>query len=141
MGRSYGASPLLHSLSGTVWEPLQPVVAGCEIHREPPATSCNCGVVAFREIRGVVQEFKSQGVQGVVGVLIQTDLWGRVVEGESAFRAQFAYPRALTVWRTPFPRDLSLVLEGLALYQVPVQIEDDPRLDMTQLPEVLAPEG
>jgi hypothetical protein len=73
------------------------VVEGAE-HDAAPGTSCECGVWAFKTraaAADVVLAYRYCGMAVAVG---QVALWGRVVEHEDGYRAQYAYPRELTVY-------------------------------------------
>lgn len=92
-----------------VWEPKKPVKAECKrdtffslLHGEPgpephdcPGKDCSCGVWAFRSL----DEFKKMGESySSTAVVGQVFLWGRVLECENGYRAQFAVPKELWVF-------------------------------------------
>ena len=85
----------LKSLNGKPWSPGKPLAAKCgagnthDAH-EVPQTDCTCGVYAAKN----VEHLRKIGLdrRGVIG---EVNLWGKVVEHEQGFRAQFAYPRIL----------------------------------------------
>ena len=77
-----------------------------------PAWSCQCGVWAFKDldllIAAIGSSYKSIKVIGSVS------LWGRVIETENGYRAQYAYPSELWL--------LDGALEELGLiYDVPIR--------------------
>ena len=107
----------LRSLNGERWLPGQPLAASCRVDAigsiaglskathnpaELPYFSCTCGVYAARTIEHLRQcSYKKFGVHGEVY------LWGKVVEHERGWRAQFAYPRTFVVAPDKFPFSLS----------------------------------
>ena len=56
-----------------------------------PHKDCTCGIWAFRTL----EEFQAMAQQYSVDVVGQVYLWGRVLECENGFRAQYAYPKEL----------------------------------------------
>jgi hypothetical protein len=91
-----------------VWEPREPKVAVCSdfsTTHDAPAVDHDCGVYAFRERSGaeeILHRFASTNADGVVGWAIgRVSLWGRVIECDLGWRAQKAYPYALTVHAEP----------------------------------------
>lgn len=71
------------------WEPMERMEAICTSggHHEAPWQTCSCGIWAVRDretAEGVGPE--------VIGSVY---LWGRVLEFEKGYRAQYAYPKEL----------------------------------------------
>lgn len=106
----------------TIWEPKKQLSATCEKSssglitlpapkHEAPQMGCTCGVWAFKDLDRLTQAVDSySGIQ----VLGQVSLWGRVVETQNGFRAQYAYPSELWL--------LNGELEELGwVYDVPVR--------------------
>jgi preprotein translocase subunit YajC len=107
----------LKSLNGELWVPRQPLSAVCRAERsgsiaglskathdpaELPYFSCTCGVYAAKTIEHLRQcGYKRFGVRGEVF------LWGKVVEHERGWRAQFAYPKTLFLAADTIPFSLS----------------------------------
>ncbi len=107
----------LRSLNGERWLPGHPLTASCKADAcgsiaglskathdpaELPDFSCTCGVYAAKSIEHLRQRgYKRFGVHGEVY------LWGRVVEHERGWRAQFAYPKTLFLAADKFPFSLS----------------------------------
>ena len=107
----------LRSLNGERWLPGQPLTASCRADaissiaglskatHDPadlPYFNCTCGVYAAKTIEHLHQcGYKKFGIHG------QVYLWGRVVEHERGWRAQFAYPRTFVVAPDKFPFSLS----------------------------------
>ncbi|HEX7277899.1 MAG TPA: hypothetical protein VF244_11035 [Acidimicrobiales bacterium] len=56
-----------------------------------PAHSCTCGIYAYRDGVDIREDRADPYVLGEV------NLWGRVIEHESGYRAQFAYPKRLAL--------------------------------------------
>jgi hypothetical protein len=82
----------MHPIAGNAppWPPLEPARAGCtrrRRHRGPEPT-CTCGLHATRD-PDVLHRARNPSVVGTVA------LWGRVVEHELGYRAEFAYPQRL----------------------------------------------
>ncbi len=87
----------LHSVAAAPnlgeWQPLRPMEARCG-YREmrPPACECDscpsggnkCGIYAYREAPSTVTH-----AMGIVG---RVALWGTVIEHQTGYRSQFAYP-------------------------------------------------
>lgn len=76
-----------------------------------PAWSCNCGVWAFKDMDGLIAALSGNYSVDVIG---SVSLWGRVIETENGYRAQYAYPSELWL--------VNESLEELGLiYDVPVR--------------------
>ena len=87
----------LHSVAAAPtlgeWQPLRPMEARCG-YREmrPPACECEscpsdnnkCGIYAYREAPSTVTH-----AMGIVG---RVALWGTVIEHQTGYRSQYAYP-------------------------------------------------
>jgi hypothetical protein len=83
-----GELRLQPAFRGSPWEPLQPVRAACARRRrhEAPKRRCTCGLYGFNDGSEV-------GLGGTrLAVVGQVAMWGRVVEHELGYRAEFAYP-------------------------------------------------
>jgi len=91
-----------------VWEPRARVRAACSqhqgLHEAPdPALECWCGIYGLRTEKAIREQVATweenwQGGSELLGWAVgQVNLWGRVVEYERGWRAEFAYPYALTV--------------------------------------------
>src|SRR6266851_5959384 len=97
----------LRSLNGEPWLPGRPLAAGCGAAargtivgraeavpsaHEPPCSGCTCGVYAAKNIEHLRQSgYEQYGIHGEVY------LWGTVVEHKLGWRAQFAYPKSLSL--------------------------------------------
>ena len=87
----------LHSVAAAPnlgeWQPLRPMEARCG-YREmrPPACECDscpsgdnkCGIYAYREAPSTVTH-----AMGIVG---RVAMWGTVIEHQTGYRSQYAYP-------------------------------------------------
>ena len=107
----------LRSLNGERWLPGQPLTASCRAEAigsiaglskathnpaELPYFNCTCGIYAAKTIEHLHQcGYKKFGVCGEV------HLWGKVVEHERGWRAQFAYPKTLFLAADIIPLSLS----------------------------------
>jgi hypothetical protein len=96
-----------------VWEPRKMVDATCTKGKHPaPRMDCECGVWAFKELDGLTSALNKYSEVRVLG---NVELWGRVIETENGYRAQYAYPSELWL--------LDESLEELGLvYDVPVRM-------------------
>ena len=93
-----------------IWTPKKPEEATCKVGtgfnqmlsrawgqdgpvetNPAPGMKCTCGIWAFRTL----EEFQAMAQQYEVDVVGQVYLWGRVLECENGFRAQYAYPKEL----------------------------------------------
>jgi hypothetical protein len=83
----------LHSAarSSVAWTPQLPAVARClhEGHERVPDPEGNCGLYAFKSFATL------RSLWGVATVVGTVALWGRVVEHQFGYRAEFAYPQQL----------------------------------------------
>lgn len=99
-----------------VWEPRKLLIARCDKGASHPAPNfdCQCGVWAFKELDGLVSALQRYTDIRVIG---NVSLWGRVIETENGYRAQYAYPSELWL--------LDSSLEELGrIYDVPVRRAD-----------------
>ena len=72
------------------WTPLLPTRAACghrRFHRAP-ALGCRCGLYGAKDAV-VLERTRSPAVIGTVA------LWGRIIEHELGYRAEFGYPQRL----------------------------------------------
>lgn len=88
-----------------VWEPREAVVALCSdfsSRHEAPHPSHECGLYAYAERELAERKFvalvRANGAPGVTWAFGRVSLWGRVIECELGWRAQFAYPYDVTVY-------------------------------------------
>jgi len=109
----------LASHGETIWPTHRPIEATCGTSKPhvSPATNCSCGIYALAEHNGFPYYHYDGPSYAVFG---QIYLWGEVVKGTKGYRAQYGYPKALTLshkdWRWAQPlRDA---------YRVPVRLED-----------------
>jgi hypothetical protein len=107
---------ILQSLNGTTWAPNQAFRAECGVrgaHATIPNRDCSCGVYAFRW-RGDMATESCAGIPGIVA------LWGTVLEYESGYRAEMAYPAALILSGHLDGAERESLEKCARLYRVPV---------------------
>lgn len=119
------------------WAPKRPFAATCsgadnlttarveghwdghrQVFVDAPVRSCSCGVYAAKTLDAARNVVGSGGVAAWGEVW----LWGRIIDHEKGYRAQFAYPKALTMYDDP--ELAALVAER---YGVPVAQVSKPR--------------
>ena len=81
-----------------------------------PDWNCNCGIWAFKTLDHLMAVL-GQHHYGKLPVLGTVNMWGRVIETENGFRAQYAYPKEL--WLV----DPAVERVG-GLYKVPIRTAD-----------------
>jgi hypothetical protein len=108
-GRRDGTDLLLRPVAGRSrpWKPLEPAHAACKHARlhGAPNVDCSCGLHATHDLE-ILRHTRTPAVVGRVA------LWGRVIEHELGYRAEFAYPQLVTLvcrfcfwqWGTLGPR-------------------------------------
>jgi hypothetical protein len=90
LGRLDGRLRLVSGYDHTIWPAKQALVAQCTKGHEPPHEKCTCGIYALAQ--GF--PYYDYGGNGYA-VFGEINLWGRVIEGERGYRAQYAYPKQL----------------------------------------------
>ena len=81
-----------------IWDPQTRQDAYCRFNdrafqpHDAPQLDCTCGIHAARTLDDLLRMGYTRGYYAVVGTVA---LWGKVVECENGFRAQFAYPTEL----------------------------------------------
>ena len=96
----------------TIYVPREKIEAHCEQYSTPgtlalrkdhseqqaPHLICMCGIYAYKEKPRLLREIgkPNSGLRLVYG---EINLWGKVIEHEDGYRAQFGYPKRL--WCTP----------------------------------------
>jgi hypothetical protein len=104
----------------TIYVPREKIEAHCEqystigtlVHRKDhseqpaPHLTCMCGIYAYkekprllREIRNIYSGLRLVANNRYVPIYGEINLWGKVIEHEDGYRAQFGYPKRL--WCTP----------------------------------------
>lgn len=94
----------------TIYVPREKIEARCgqEDHSEQqaPHLTCTCGIYAYKEKPRLLGEIRitygrplAPPVSGLRLVYGEINLWGKVIEHEDGYRAQFGYPKRL--WCTP----------------------------------------
>lgn len=102
-----------------------------------PARFCSCGFYAKKNSELLIREFwydifwRAEILRGFYAVAVgRVSLWGKIVEHEDGYRAQFAWPRSIMIpWILPripitrghYRRKFTALCNALqAHYQVPV---------------------
>lgn len=86
----------------TIYVPREKIEARCEqkdhSEQQAPHLTCMCGIYAYKEKPRLLREIgkTNSGLRLVYG---EINLWGKVIEHEDGYRAQFGYPKRL--WCTP----------------------------------------
>ena len=94
----------------TIYVPREKIEAHCEQYstdhseQQPPHLTCTCGIYAYKEKPRLLHEIRNKmtppaiysGLRLVYG---EINLWGKIIEHEDGYRAQFGYPKRL--WCTP----------------------------------------
>jgi hypothetical protein len=93
-GRRDGTNLLLRPVAGRSrpWRPMEPSEAACKHarrHRSPHLT-CSCGLHGTHDVE-TLRRTRCPAVLGRVA------FWGRVIEHELGYRAQFGYPQRLAL--------------------------------------------
>jgi hypothetical protein len=95
------------------WPVGKELVARCnETKHRPPYQRCGCGVYALKSLEILRRSSYFNGE-----CFGQVALWGKVIEGEDGYRAEFAYPKALYVSYLNYR-----LVEPLSVYGVPVRV-------------------
>jgi len=103
------------------WPPGRILRAVCvEVGHPAPAERCNCGLYANPDLEALRQHGLCLAPEAIV--LGQVALWGKVVDDEPSYRAEFAYPARLSLVVDSLVDDTQpeILLEGLSAYRVPV---------------------
>lgn len=111
--------PLLLPIAGpgSPWHPREPARASCRQRRahegRVPGVGCRCGLHATREVEPL-RRAREPAVLGRVA------LWGRVIEHERGYRAEYGYPQRLRLvcplclwrWGVATPNACEVVVRG-----------------------------
>jgi len=116
----------------TIYVPREKIEARCEqvdhSEQQAPHLTCTCGIYAYKEKPRLLGDIRNTygralarlapPVSGLRLVYGEINLWGKVIEHEDGYRAQFGYPKRL--WCTP-------AIEPLAgwigyIYGVPCEV-------------------
>lgn len=90
-----------------VWQPRQATRAICgkfKTTHEAPWPGCECGIYAYRARNAAEEHFATfrdadNNSDGVLGWAFgRVSLWGRIVECEHGWRAEHAYPYAVSIY-------------------------------------------
>ncbi len=124
----------LKSLCGTRWLPCQALAARCKASvvvgtlvsrtglahdsHDAPNANCTCGIYADKAF----DHFRNAGYERY-GIHGEVYLWGKVVEHEHGYRAQFAYPKNLVLPPDTLPSSSAAIqdrLRGLVGYGIDI---------------------
>jgi hypothetical protein len=94
----------------TIYVPREKIEARCEqedhSEQQAPHLTCTCGIYAYKEKPRLLGDIRitygrplAPPVSGLRLVYGEINLWGKVIEHEDGYRAQFGYPKRL--WCTP----------------------------------------
>ena len=94
----------------TIYVPREKIEARCDqedhSEQEAPHLTCTCGIYAYKEKPRLLGEIRitygrplAPPVSGLRLVYGEINLWGKIIEHEDGYRAQFGYPKRL--WCTP----------------------------------------
>lgn len=99
----------------TIYVPREKIEARCEpedhSEQQAPHLTCTCGIYAYKEKPRLLGEIRitygrplptrplAPPLSGLRLVYGEINLWGKVIEHEDGYRAQFGYPKRL--WCTP----------------------------------------
>jgi len=94
----------------TIYVPREKIEARCDqedhSEQEAPHLTCTCGIYAYKEKPRLLGDIRitygrplAPPVSGLRLVYGEINLWGKVIEHEDGYRAQFGYPKRL--WCTP----------------------------------------
>lgn len=114
--------PELFSFNDTLWPYRRPLQAVCGNNpftdHEVPAEDCRCGIYAWK-----LKEARSCTGQAVTG---EINMWGDILICDLGYRAEFAYPKSLTITAVA-TRAAMRIRDGLEEgYGVPVALVDPP---------------
>lgn len=119
-----GAVRRLRSVSQrrVVWAPGTPVRAQClGGGHAAPDPGCACGIYGTLDLDALRDHGVCLGPEPLV--MGRVALWGALVPDGRAYRAQYGYPRRLSVVReTVAPEELDDLVERLGEYGVPVDV-------------------
>ena len=104
------------------WPPGRVLRALCvEVGHPAPAVRCNCGLYANPDLDALREHGLCLAPEAIV--LGQVALWGKVVDDEPSYRAEFAAPARLSLVVDSLVDEgpIETLLEGLSAYRVPVQ--------------------
>jgi hypothetical protein len=94
------------------WPVGEELMARCGMNAHRcPNLNCVCGIYA----KNTLAKLKSSSYMG--SIFGQVSLWGRVLEAEDGFRAEFAYPKIIYVTYLNYK-----LVEPLSVYGVPVTV-------------------
>jgi hypothetical protein len=85
----------LRSMNGAAWPTYRRMESDCP-NGACSGVNCGCGLHAFKKMELAKGEFEEKNSRYTNRVFGSVWLWGRVLECEKGYRAQFAYPKSFT---------------------------------------------
>jgi hypothetical protein len=125
----------LWSLNGEAWLPGRGLTAKCrKTDHESPADGCSCGVYATKSYQHLQQII-------TVGAFVHGEvyLWGKVVEHDAGYRAQFAHPKSLVLPSNIDPRLESSCFESLMVYGADISMPPSSHFESLMVHGAIAP--
>ena len=105
----------LESFDGKPWLPDRAFTARCrKTDHESPTDRCSCGVYAAKSYQSLRTIYSSVFIEALVHGEVY--LWGKVVEHDLGYRAQFAYPKSFTLSPNGSPSLESLIVYGADIF-------------------------
>jgi len=88
---------LLFSVNGTVWPAKEKLASVCKFARTGGCggVKCSCGIYSWRSMEACLVESNAAVGMEHGDLYGPVSLWGRVLQCEYGYRAQFAYPKAI----------------------------------------------
>jgi hypothetical protein len=104
---------------GKLWEPKKIQKAHCHgimvpTHHEAPEEGHSCGIYAVKTHEEVDKYYRDPAYKArtnwmeIWRVVGQVAMWGKIVEGDRGYRAQYAYPTKIQIPRTVKGREQHL---------------------------------
>lgn len=94
------------------WPVGKELDAICTDRHRCPSQRCQCGIYALKSL-AILRKSSYFGYD----CYGQVALWGKIIEGEDGYRAEFAYPKAIYVTYMNYR-----LVEPLSVYGVPVRV-------------------
>jgi hypothetical protein len=90
---------LTDSNNFALWEPRQRIEATCRNmkNHSAPQAECTCGVYALKTMENLEEHLGGNLGYGRTECIGEVWLWGTVVECTNGYRAQYAYPKSITL--------------------------------------------
>lgn len=115
--------------TNVIWEPNKRMECGCrnssrEWHKSP-SSDCSCGLYAVKELdSNLTIPFLLNLSRHIFG---EVYLWGKIIEHDLGYRAQYAYPKRLFLNEYQSPENLldyNVTLGSLKIYTIPMLVDN-----------------